>query len=383
MDRTRKRRLAVIAIAGACLATTLGVLPWVVAPCNGRCYTVRQTVELGRGGYPRMAQVNDLLLTAYTNGSFVLDGVNLTSGVRVGPRVIIGPACDPARATLRYAPALDCLLCVFNHDAAAAIGIAWAPRARCLDPAAWTVQYHLVGPVTKEFFHVGLWEPYLAEFNATTFLLYFSNQTIFDPAAPLDATGYWYELEGHRVVQRVEVVWSTWNGTGFTARPCGAASADLPGGPVHYKDGMASSTRVGGNETHPEYLMTFEEFKPPAKSLHVALVRLRVSAAGVETLWRRTITTGFGGAPFITTSGTDASGPHVASFHHNGWDRDSIGFVGLARGTLASSTPVYLSEPVFGWPSVYTDARGRVWVAGTHTTTGRIVLLRLEFAFRW
>jgi hypothetical protein len=355
---------------------------WYKGPyCNGKCYTVDQTFDVGPGGYPRMAQVDDRLLVAYSNGSFVLDGVNLTSGARLGARIIIPPGIDPARATLHYAEALDMVLCVYNHAAAASCGIAWVPRASVLNASAWQRQDALVGPVFQEFDDIGLWEPYLAPYNGTTFLLYYSNQTIFDPAHPIDASGYSFLLEGYRVVQKIDICWVQWNGTGFNAQYCGAASHDLPGGPIHYKDGMGSSVLVSENETCKDYLMTFEQFKPPSYDINIAMVKIRVSEAGVQTLWRRDVPNSSGGAPFIARVG---DGTFVTSFRHVHQDgTDRIAFVAMAADQVTYSQPIYLSTGVFGWPSVFADSQGRLWLACEREGPWNVAVLRLTLDFNW
>nr|MDO8111226.1 hypothetical protein [Candidatus Sigynarchaeota archaeon] len=350
--------------------------------CDGKCYAINQAFDFQGGGYPRITQVDDLLLVAYSNGSFVLDGVNLTSGALLGARVIIPPGINPERATLHYAEALDMVLCVYNHDAAASCGIAWVPRTDVLNASAWQQQDNLVGPVYQEFRHIGLWEPYLAPYNDSTFLLYYSNQTIFDPAHPIDSTGYSFLLEGYQVVQKIDIYWVQWNGTGFDARYCGAASHDLPGGPIHYKDGMASSVLVGGNETCKDYIITFEQFKPPSYDINIAIVKIQVSEAGVQTLWRRDVPNSSGGAPFIARVG---DGTFVTSFrhHHPDDDTDRIAFVAMAADQTSYSQPIYLSAGVFGWPSVFADSQGRLWLACERQDPWNVAVFQLTFNFNW
>lgn len=375
--------LKAIAVAlAACSIVATTFITWYKGPyCDGTCYTIDQAFDFEPGGYPRMTQVADLLLVAYSNGGFALDGINLTSGAQLGARTIIPPGINAERATLHYAEALDKVLCVYNHDAAAACGIAWAPRADVLNASTWQRQDNLVGPVYQEFRHVGLWEPYLAPYNDTTFLLYFSNQTVYDSAHPIEATGYSFPLEGYQVVQKIDIYWVQWNGTGFDARYCGAASHDLPGGAIHYKDGMASSVLVGGNETCKDYIMTFEQFKPPTYDINIAMVKIRVSEAGVQTLWRRDIPNSSGGAPFLARLG---DGTIVTSFrhgHHDGTDR--IAFVAMTADHVSYSQPVYLQAGVFGWPSVLADSEGQLWLAGERPDPWQVTIARLSFTFNW
>ncbi|MBN2150129.1 MAG: hypothetical protein JW839_01660 [Candidatus Lokiarchaeota archaeon] len=380
---THKTAAAAFAVAFLAANALAVYYLWYKGPhCDGRCYTINQSFDFQGGSYPRLAQAGDLLLVAYSDGRFVLDGVNLTSGAQIGPRVIIPHGIDAARSTLHYAEALDFVICVYNHDAAASCGIAWAPRGDVLNESSWQRRDNLVGPVFKEFFHVGLWEPYLAPYNDTTFLLYYSNQTIFDPAQPIDASGYYFLLEGYKVVQKIDICWVQWNGTGFTARYCGAASHDIPGGPIHYKDGMASSVAVGENGTCKEYLMTFEQFKPPTYDVNIAMVRIRVSEAGVETLWRRDVPKSSGGAPFIARLG---DGTFVTSFRHyyTGDGTNRIAFVAMAADQATSSQPIYLAAGVFGWPSILADSQGRLWLAGELFNPGSVTVMRISMDFNW
>ncbi len=381
MTHRREYKAIAVILVVCCMVFTTFVI-WYKGPyCDGRCHTIDQSFDFQAGGYPRMAQVDDLLLVAYSNGSFVLDGVNITSGVQLGARTIIPPGIDPARATLHYAEALDKVLCVYNHAAAAACGIAWVPRASVLNASAWQQRDALVGPVFQVFDDVGLWEPYLAPYNDTTFLMYYSNQTIFDPVNPIDTSGYYFSLEGYKVVQKIDICWVQWNGTSFNARYCGAASHDIAGGPIHYKDGMASSVLVGGNETCKDYIMTFEQFKPPSYGINIAMVKIRVSAAGVQTLWRRDVPNSSGGAPFMARVG---NGTFVTSFrhhHHDGTNR--IAFVAMAADQVTYSLPIYLSPDVFGWPSVVADSQGRLWLACEREGQWNVALLRLRLDFNW
>ncbi len=348
--------------------------------CDGECYQINQSYEFGTGSYPRMTQVDDLLLVAYSNGSFVLDGINLSTTARIGPKVIISSGINPDRFTLFYSQDLGLLICVFNHDNAASCGIAWVPKSQILNISAWNIQYSIVGPVYKDFFHIGLWEPYLAPYNSTTFLLYVSNQTLYDPENPIDVEHYSFTLEGYEVVQRIEIYWTKWNGTAFKTAHCGVASQTLPGGPIHYKDGMASSVLIAGNATHKDYLMTFEAFAPPAKIARITMVKLQISPTGVQTLWRREITHIVETAPFITS----LNGTFIASFkHHPLIGQENIGFIGLKADQETYSKPIYLNTDLFGWPSITTDDEHRLWVAGTNRTNGKVTILELNLDFIW
>lgn len=381
--RSRGMRKVLAMVLVACCLATNALITWYKGPhCDGQCYTVNRSFDLGPGGYPRMAQVDDLLLIACSTDSFVLDGINLTSGTRLGPRTIIAPGINPARATLHYAEALDMVLCVYNHAAAASCGIAWARRADALNASSWQRRDDLVGPVYQAFGDIGLWEPYLAPYNDTTFLLYYSNQTVFDPVHPIEPTGYYFELLGYHVVQKIDICWVQWNGTSFNARYCGAASHDMPGGPVHYKDGMASSVLVGGNETCKEYLMTFEQFKPPTYDISIAMVKIRVSEAGVQTLWRREIPNSRGGAPFIARI---RDGTFVTSFRHEHLadGKQRIAFIAMASDQGSYSQPVYLRAGIFGWPSVFADRDGWLWLAGEGLDPWHVTVQQLSFDFNW
>nr|MDO8085083.1 hypothetical protein [Candidatus Sigynarchaeum springense] len=384
IGRITSKRAAIAFLIGFLAVNALAVYYlWYKGPyCDGKCYVVNQSFDFQGGSYPRMAQAGDLLLVAYSDGCFVLDGINLTSGTTLGARVIIPYGIDAARNTLHYAEALNLVICVYNHDAARSIGIAWAPRADVLNPLAWQRRDNLTGPVNQTFEDIGLWEPYLAPYNDTTFLLYYSNQTIFDPAHPIDASGYYFLLKGYKVVQKIDICRVQWNGTSFNARYCGAASHDIPGGPIHYKDGMASSVMVGGNETCKEYLMTFEQFKPPTYDINIAMVKLRVSDAGVHTLWRRDIPNSSGGAPFIARIG---DGTFVTSFRHfyPGDRTDRIAFVAMAADQETFSQPTILSTGVFGWPSIFADAQGRLWLAGEKVNPWTVTVMQLSMDFNW
>ncbi|MHA1683077.1 MAG: hypothetical protein ACTSUE_19215 [Promethearchaeota archaeon] len=363
------------------ISTGFGVFLWYKGPeCDGQCYEISRSYTFGAGGYPRMAQVDDLLLVAYCNGSVVLDGINLTTGERVGPVNIISPPFDPARATLHYSAALDLVFCVYNHNQAAACGIAWVHPADVLNGSAWSRQDNVIGPVFQEFFHIGVWEPFIAPYNDTTLLLYVSNQTIFDPANPIDVNNYSFPLDGYEVVQKIDIFWIQWNGTGFDAIHCGVASENMEGGPIHFKDGMASSVKVWENQTHKEYLMTFEAFIPPDYQILVTMVKIRVSQAGVETLWRREITGGPDGAPFMTA----LDDIYVTSFRHWHFDgTNRIGFIGLKTDQNMYSQPIYLKQGIFGWPSIMGDSSNNLWLAGENETTGTVIIQQLNLHFNW
>ncbi|MEX2684283.1 MAG: hypothetical protein Q6373_022115 [Candidatus Sigynarchaeota archaeon] len=385
MSRFHYCKTTAIAFVACCFATNAlaACYLWYKGPyCEGKCYVVEQSFDFQAGSYPRMAQAGDLLLVAYSDGRFVLDGINLTSGEGLGAHIIIPYGIDAARNTLHYSQALDFVIDVYNHDAARSIGIAWASRVDVLNPQAWQRQDNLVGPVDQPFEDIGLWEPYLAPYNETTFLLCYSNQTMFDPAHPIDANGYYFLLKGYKVVQKIDICWVQWNGTSFNARYCGAASHDIPGGPIHYKDGMASSVMAGGNETCKEYLMTFEQFKPPTYDINIAMVKLRVSETGVQTLWRRDIPRSSGGAPFMARTG---DGTFVTSFRHfyTGDDTDRIAFVAMAADQASYSQPIILSAGVFGWPSILADSQGRLWLAGERENPWKVVVMQLSMYFNW
>jgi hypothetical protein len=327
-----------------------------------------------------MAQIDDQLLVAYSNGSFVLDGIDLNTQNHLGPIKIIPEGINPERSTLLYSEDLEMLICVFNHDQAASCGIAWASKENIFDPEMWEVQYSIVGPVYKDFIDIGLWEPYIAYYNSTTFLLYFSNQTLFDPVNPIDSEGYSFTLGEYEVVQKVEIYWVTWNGTGFETSYCGAASYDLPGGPIFYKDGMASSVLVADGGAWKEYIMTFEAFEPPKKIPRVTMVKLNISDAGVHTEWRREITDELGGAPFITYQ----NNVYVTSHrHHYDNGGTNIGFMGMKQDQQTYSKPMYLTNNLFGWPSVFTDHDDNLWLAGEDETTGIVTLLNLTLYYIW
>ncbi len=385
MSRLPNHKTAAIAFVACFLAANAFTVYyiWYKGPyCEGKCYVVNQSFDFLGGSYPRMTQAGELLLVAYSEGHFVLDGVNLTSGAQLGVHVIIPYGIDAARSTLHYAESLDLVICVYNHDAAASCGIAWVQRASVLNASAWQRRDNLVGPVFKDYFHVGLWEPYLAPYNDTAFLLYYSNQTLFDPAHPIEPSGYSFLLEGYLVVQKIDICWVQWNGTGFNARYCGAASHDIPGGPIHYKDGMASSVLVGGNETCKDYLMTFEQVKPPSYDIDIAMVKLRVSEAGVQTLWRRDVPNSAGGAPFLARV---ADGTFVTSFRYfyPGDGTDRIAFVAMAADQVTYSQPIVLSAGVFGWPSIVADSAGRLWLAGEKENPWTVTVMQLTMDFNW
>ncbi len=376
-----KRTLGLIILVGLLIPIGAHVVFFKVwNRCDGECYQINQTYEFGVGSYPRMTQVDDLLLVAYSNGSFVLDGINLSTTTRLGPRVVISSGINPERSTLFYSQDLDLVICVFNHDNAASCGIAWVSKSQVLNTSAWNIQYAILGPVFKDFFHIGLWEPYLAPYNSTTFLLYVSNQTLYDPDNPIDVEHYSFTLEGYEVVQKIDIYWTTWNGTGFETSHCGVASQTLLGGPIHYKDGMASAVLVAENATHKDYLMTFEAFAPPSKISRITMVKLQISPTGVQTLWRREITHIVESAPFITS----LNGTLINSFKHQPiLGPENIGFIGLKADQKTYSNPIYLKTDVFGWPSVATDDQDHLWVAGTNRTNGRITLLELSLDFIW
>ena len=379
--KVSRRTLGLIILVG--LLIPIGVHVFLLKVwnrCDGECYQINQTYEFGVGSHPRMTQVDDLLLVAYYNGSFVLDGINLTTTARIGPEVIISNGINPERPMLYYSQDLGILICVFNHDDAASCGIAWVPKSQILNSSAWNVQYSIVGPVYKDFFHIGLWEPYLAPYNSTTFLLYVSNQTLYDPEHPIDVEHYSYTLEGYEVVQKTEIYWTNWNGTGFETSHCGVASQTLAGDPIHHKDGMASSVLIAGNATHKDYLMTFEAFAPPAKIPRITMVKLQISPAGVQTLWRREITHFFETAPIITS----LNGTFITSFkHHPFIDQDNIGFIGLKADQTTYSKPIYLNSDLFGWPSVAVVDDQRLWVTGTNRTTGKVAFFEINLELFW
>ncbi len=348
--------------------------------CNGRCYSIHEEYDFGSGGYPRMTQVDDLLLVAYSNGSFILGGINLTSNEKIDPITIIPQNyIDTARNTLLYSEDLELLICVFNHNSAASCGIAWASKDNIFDPNSWTVQQNIVGPVYQEFFHIGLWEPFLESYNSTTFLLYFSNQTIYDPDNPIDDTNYSFELEGYDVVQKIDTFWIIWNGTEFQSNYCGTASKNLSYGTIHYKDGMASSVLVSENSTHKEYLMTFEAFVPPEKAPMVTMVKIQVSDQGMQTLWRRRITYEVGGAPFIC-KWRDF---YVVSYRSHYQGKERVGFIGMKEDEQVFSHPIYLNETLFGWPSVYTDNEETLWLAADNSTNWKVSLTNITLEFKW
>ncbi|MBD3352925.1 MAG: hypothetical protein GF364_15695 [Candidatus Lokiarchaeota archaeon] len=201
MNSRNKKMIIVCSIAVIVAIPAVFYLPSYIkyGPCDGSCYSIEKSFTFNRGGYPRMAQIDDLLLVAYSNGSFVLDGVNLSSGTKCTSRVIINGGVDPARCTLFYSSDLELLICVFNHDNAASCGIAWANKNEIFDPNAWQIQLNIVGPVYQEFGDIGLWEPYLSSYNSTSMLLYFSNQTIYDPDDPIDSELYGMALIIYRV----------------------------------------------------------------------------------------------------------------------------------------------------------------------------------------
>lgn len=384
MDRKKKNKLGIsFFLAGLILLNSyIGIFMVVQEDfCDGTCYTIHETYELGTAGYPRMAQVDDLLLVAYSPDSFVLDGINLTSKERVGPTTIIPSGIEVARSTLLYSEALDMVLCVYNHDAATSVGIAWATAENVLNASAWTQQDNAVFlDYPQDFFHVGVWEPYLAPYNDTDFLLYISNQTVYDPANPIDTNNYYYPLEGFKVVQKIDIFWMHWNGTGFNVSYCGTASDDIPGGPIHYKDGMASSVLAWENETHKDYLMTFESFLPRFDWYYICItmVKIRVSAAGVKTLWRRDLDDISGGAPFTTHQG----GRYVtSSCGYLGEDR--IVFRGTREDETTLSQPIYFEVGYFGWPSVFTDSSDRLWLACKNTETNIVTIFQLDLDFNW
>ncbi len=372
-------------VLGACIVST-GLIGCVVLSkgifCDGTCYTIHESIEFGPGGYPRVAQVDDLLLVAYSNGSFVLDGVNMTNGQCLGPRVIIPPSIDPARATLHHAEALGHLLCVYNHDQAAAVGIAWAAEDEVLNASAWSRQDGIVIIThTKEFFHVGVWEPYLAPYNDTDFLLYVSNQTVFDPLQPIDVNNYSFPLEGFRVVQKIDVFRLHWNGSGFDVSFLGTVSEDLPGGPVHYKDGMASSVLVSGNVTCKEYVMTFESFllDGDGYKIVVTMVKFQATDSGMHTLWRRDMEDNEGGAPFTIRQG------EVFVTSRRSWlkQTERIAFQGLKNDETTTSRPIFLKAGLYGWPSVFTDSSENLWLAAENATSGRITVQRVSLDWNW
>ncbi len=383
--RSLIRKVIVSMVLGACLVST-GLIGYVVLSkgifCDGRCYMIHDSIEFGHGGYPRVAQVDELLLVAYSNGSFVLDGVNMTDGQCLGPRIIIPPEIDPARATLHHAEALGLLLCVYNHDQASAVGIAWTAEDEVLNASAWSRQDGIVAIThPKEFFHVGVWEPYLAPYNDTDFLLYVSNQTVFDPLQPIDVNNYSFPLEGFNVVQKIDIFRVHWNGTGFDVALLGTASSDLPGGPVHYKDGMASSVLVSGNDTCKEYVMTFESFLPDGDGykIVISMVKFQATDSGTHTLWRRDIEDNEGGAPFTTRQG-DA---FVTSRRSWLMGTERIAFQGMKNDESTTSRPIFLKAGTYGWPSVFTDHEDRLWLAAENVTTGRVTLQRVSLNFTW
>ncbi|MFX0100491.1 MAG: hypothetical protein ACFFCS_13035 [Candidatus Hodarchaeota archaeon] len=351
--------------------------------CDGKCYTIHEIYEFGPSSYPRMTQVDDLLLVAYSPNSFVLDGINLTSKERVGPKTIIPSGIGVARSTLHYAEALDMVLCVYNHDAAASVGIAWAPASEVLNESAWTQQHDAVYlDYPQDFFHVGVWEPYLAPYNDTDFLLYVSNQTVYDPANPIDVNNYYFLLEGYKVVQKIDIFWMHWNGTGFDVSYCGAASHDIPGGPIHYKDGMASSVLVWENTTHKDYLMTFESFLPRPFGVYylcITMVKIRVSTGGVETLWRRDMDDMQGHAPFTTHQG----GRYVTSYGGSLGGEWRITFRGTKEDETTVSQPIFLEAGFYGWPSIFTDSSDRLWLACQNTETNKVTIIQLDLDFNW
>nr|MDO8118252.1 hypothetical protein [Candidatus Sigynarchaeota archaeon] len=374
--RACNSKFLVSTVLGALMISSSGIACILVSKgvfCDGICYTINESVEFGHGGYPRMAQVNDLLLVAYSNGSFVLDGINMTSGQQLGPRVIIPPGIDPARATLHHAGNLGLLLCVYNHDQAAAVGIAWVSDDQVSNASAWTRQDGIVRiSHPKEFFHVGVWEPYLAPYNDTDFLLYVSNQTVFDPLHPIDVNNYSFSLEGFNVVQKIDIFMVHWNGTGVDVSFLGTASHDMPGGAVHFKDGMASSVMVWENETCKEYVMTFESFIPMDDRFKIvtSMVKLRVSPSSVHTVWRKDLMDQEGGAPFITRVGDTC----VTS--RRGWlaGTGRIVFQGVKIDETATSKPIFVKPGAYGWPFVFTDCLDHLWLAAENMTTGKVVL---------
>ncbi|HME55542.1 MAG TPA: hypothetical protein VKM55_25275 [Candidatus Lokiarchaeia archaeon] len=335
------------------------------------------------GWYPRMLQLGNALLVAYFNGSVVLGGVNLTTGVVNPPKTII-PGGD--RPMLLHDPVARRVMCVFNYNGygnGAGIGIAYANDTQWQNTGAWVIQHGLVGPIVQANDLIGVWEPYIASFDDATgrFLLFFSNQTSFNASRPIDDGGYYFTQEGFAVNQQIDVKWMTWNGTGFVSSDAGVVSNDIDGKNIHYKDGMASAVLVDETAMSKSFIVTFESF-PRGQPSSIAAVRITVSlSAGVVSEWRRVVTNDNSVAPFIARW---KDGYAVSYRHDFETPKEVLGLVGVSSDGVAISLPVHAVDCPSVWPSLYTLDNGSLWVAGgSNTTSNLIIAAQIAPSFQW
>ena len=344
-----------------------------------------ETFEFDNGGYPRMSQIDDELIIIYHDSRIVT--INLTDSSKGGPYTNIIP--NGGRSTLFYDDFSENLICVFNHGGSGAgdsIGIAIVGKDDYKNPAKWNITYNLLGPVQRPFEQVGIWEPYLIDFNKSDgkFLLMFSNQTEYDLENLVDDEGYYHEEGGNKMVQVIDVKWIKWNGTDFNVSDAGIISDGINGEKIHYKDGMVSAVDLGfkdglENGTH-EYITAFEAFKPgDPSSIHA--VKIAVSEKdGVTSEWRRVATSDHGTAPFMTTY----NNTYTISYRHRATIEDEVlGFVGMNQDDYRSSNVVHAESSASIWPSIFTSTDGRLWTAGQDLISEKLVVQNLIIDFGW
>lgn len=350
-------------------------------PTTDTANVVQRQFSFTTGWEPRMLQLGDTLLVAYFNGNVTLGGINLTNNTIIPPKSII-PGGD--RPMLLHDSASKRVLCVFNYGGSgqgSAIGIAWAPDTSWQDPSAWVVQHGLVGPIYRIIGSIGLWEPYIASFDesAGRFLLFYSNQSMYNASHPIDDGGYYVNDTGYKINQQIDVKWLIWNGTGYEASYAGVVSNGIDGKNIHFKDGMASAVLVGQTATSKSFIVTFESW-PWNEPGTIASVHITVSVAGgVFSDWRRTVTDDNAGAPFISPWGDG-----FAVSYRCYQIPEVLGLVGMSSDGSTMSIPLHAPDCPSVWPSLFTLANGSLWVAGGSNTTANLVIVaQIAPSFQW